>query len=181
MLIILAGLPGTGKTTLAREFVRRTNAIYLRIDSIEQAIRNSTQSKRSVDGVGYCVGYAIAEDNLKLGRTVVADSVNPLDITRDAWLSTAKCARCRSLEVELICSDVLEHRQRIESRTTDIPGLTLPNWQDVLDRESHPSPRDHTVIDTAQNTGEPSVTELATHLEIAPPEVIARNRLRQVE
>lgn len=38
MLIIFGGLPGTGKTTIARELARQTGAMHLRIDSIEQAI-----------------------------------------------------------------------------------------------------------------------------------------------
>ncbi|WP_371126640.1 AAA family ATPase [Variovorax sp. EL159] len=35
MLIVLGGLPGTGKTTIAREIVARSRAVYLRIDAIE--------------------------------------------------------------------------------------------------------------------------------------------------
>ena len=38
MLIAFAGLPGTGKTSIARELARRLHATYLRIDTIEQAI-----------------------------------------------------------------------------------------------------------------------------------------------
>ena len=41
MLIVFSGLPGTGKTTIARELARQTRAVYLRIDVIEQAIRNA--------------------------------------------------------------------------------------------------------------------------------------------
>ena len=38
MLVIFAGLPGVGKTAMARELARQIGATHLRIDSIEQAI-----------------------------------------------------------------------------------------------------------------------------------------------
>ena len=85
MLIVFGGLPGTGKTTLAQELARRLSAMYLRIDTIEQAIVRSDHLS-DPGPAGYFVGYAIAADNLKHGLTVVADSVNSLAITRDAWI-----------------------------------------------------------------------------------------------
>jgi predicted kinase len=93
VLIIFGGLPGTGKTTIARELARQIGAIHLRIDSIEQAIRDCSPDAVGLDEAGYRVAYAIAEDNLRVGRTVVADSVNPLQITRDAWLARCRCSR----------------------------------------------------------------------------------------
>ena len=41
MLVVFGGLPGTGKTTLARQVADRLGATYLRIDTIEQALRSS--------------------------------------------------------------------------------------------------------------------------------------------
>ena len=34
MLIIFGGLPGTGKTTIARSLARKLSAAYVRIDSV---------------------------------------------------------------------------------------------------------------------------------------------------
>src|SRR5882757_5163068 len=107
MLIILGGLPGSGKTTIARELARQLGAVYLRIDSVEQALRDALAVAR-LDDVGYRVGYAVAEDNLRLGRTVVADCVNPIPLTRDAWVGVAVRARVGALEVEVMCSDTDE-------------------------------------------------------------------------
>ena len=60
MLIVLGGLPGVGKTTIARELAHRLGAVHIRIDSIELAIRESGVTVVSIDDAGYRVGYAIS-------------------------------------------------------------------------------------------------------------------------
>jgi predicted kinase len=124
MLIVLGGLPGVGKTTIARELAWQLGAVHIRIDSIELAIRDSGVTVVSLDDAGYRVGYAVAEDNLRLGRIVIADSVNPLAITRDAWRAVAARAEVTVAEVEVACSDKQEHRRRVEQRLGKIPALS---------------------------------------------------------
>lgn len=157
MLIIFGGLPGTGKTAIARELARRIGAVHLRIDSIEQAIRHCAAFVPPLDEAGYRVAYAVAEDNLRTGRTVIADSVNPVATTRDAWLGIARRAQSRAVEIEVTCSDAKVHRNRVEGRSAEIPGLKLPTWQDVMLREYDPWNREHLVIDTAARTVEENV------------------------
>ena len=149
MLIILTGLPGSGKSTLGWELARRLVATYLCIDTMEQAIVRSSLDVPTAEEAGYLVGYAVAVDNLRLGRTVIADSVNPIGLSRTGWRAVAAEAGCAAIEVEVVCSDSVEHRRRVETRVTDIEGLTLPTWQDVMDREYDPWDRDHVVVDTA--------------------------------
>ena len=131
---------------------RLIGALHLRIDSIEQAIRASGVASQPLNDVGYRVAYAVAEDNLRIGRTVIADSVNPLRLTREAWVSVANRVRVRAIEIEVKCSDVNEHRRRVERRTADIPGLELPTWEEVVGREYDPWDGEHLVIDTAGRT-----------------------------
>ncbi len=159
MLLILAGLPASGKSTLARGLARAFGAAYLCIDSIEQSLRDASQIDVQVEG--YAAAYAIAADNLSLGHSVVADSVNPVGITRNAWRTVGEAAQVPVIEIEVICSDGDEHRRRVESRTTDVPNLVLPAWQDVLDRDYEPWDRPRIVIDTAR---EASSTSLARAL-----------------
>lgn len=157
MLIILGGLPGVGKTTIARELARQIGAVHLRIDSIEQAIRASGVSDSTFYDAGYRVAYAVAEDNLRVGRTVIADSVNPLQATRDAWLAVGNAAQASVVEIEVKCSDAGEHRRRVERRIVDIPGLRLPTWEEVVSREYDAWNREHFVIDTAGHTAAQNV------------------------
>ena len=162
MLLIFGGLPGVGKTAIAAGLARDLAAVHLRIDSIEQAMRNSGITVSGPEG--YEVAYAIAEDNLKLGRTVVADSVNPIEVTRAAWRDVARRTGTRHIEIEIVCSDHAEHRRRVETRTADIAGHRLPTWQEVCDREYEPWEAD-IVIDTAGRGIEASISELREKLE----------------
>lgn len=157
MLIILSGLPGTGKTTIARELARQLDGVHIRIDSIEQAIRDSGVAAGPMNDAGYRVGYAVAEDNLRVGRIVIADSVNPIPASREAWRAVAKRAGTRALDVELVCSDPARHQERIETRVADIPGHRVPTWQEVVDRDYHPWQGDRLIIDTALLRVEQSV------------------------
>ncbi|MEO1068629.1 MAG: AAA family ATPase [Cyanobacteria bacterium J06638_6] len=152
MLYIFGGLPGTGKSSLSSRLARHHRAVYLRIDTIEQAIKAA--GKPLTGPEGYQVAYGLAVDNLRLGATVVADSVNPIETTRAAWRDAAELAECPYLEIEVICSDA-----------ADIAGLRLPTWQDVVDRDYAPWRTPHLVIDTAGRSLEQSFVELVDVLQ----------------
>jgi predicted kinase len=154
------GVAHRAQTTIARELASQIGATYLRIDTIEQAIRDSTTVRQPISDEGYRVAYAVAEDNLRLGRTVISDSVNPIQLSRDAWIGVAHRAHTRAAEVEVLCTDLRLHRQRVETRSADISGLRLPTWEEVISREYEPWERMHIVIDTAGRSVAESVKEL---------------------
>ncbi len=164
MLIVFSGLPGAGKSTLARALADRIDAVHVRVDSIEQAIKNSSIGVSTVAEAGYLAGNAVAEDNLRLGRTALADSVNPLLLSRDGWRQCARRAGKAIVEVEIVCSDAAEHRRRVETRAVDIEGLNLPTWADVEAREYEPWDREPLRIDTAGKSLEVCLTDLLAEL-----------------
>ncbi|USV98833.1 AAA family ATPase [Pseudomonas pergaminensis] len=158
MLIVFSGLPGTGKTTIARELARQTGAVYLRIDVIEQAIRKAGVLAGDVGASGYGVANALALSNLQVGHTVVADCVNPVRESREAWKAVAATAKVVLLDILVTCSDREEHQRRVETRTGDIPGLIPPTWQSVLAHEYEAWESRPLEIDTALMTPEQAVT-----------------------
>jgi len=160
-LVILSGLPGVGKTSIARALAVALAGVHVRIDSIEQALRDAGLA---VYDHGYRVGYALAADNLRVGRTVVADCVNPWPLTRREWQTIASHASARAVNVELVCSDIAEHRRRVESRAADIPGHTVPRWSEVMAHDYRPWDSERLVIDTARLSIPQSVEAIVSAL-----------------
>ncbi len=138
MLIILGGKPGVGKTSLARMAAREFGWMLVRVDTIEAVLLNGRP--RDLGPAGYEIGQAVATENLRLGRTVIADSVNPIDHTRCGWRDAAVRADAPFLEVLVTCSDHEEHRRRVERRSSGPDAPFPPSWPEVQTRVVEPWP-----------------------------------------
>ena len=127
-LTVLAGRPGTGKTTLATAFCRHRRACYLRVDAVETALaRTGVQ----VGIEGYAVAHELAVSNLLLGMDVVVDAVNASPPARAGWVEAARRGGARLVQVETSLPKAAEHRRRVEGRAADIPGHVMPSWAEV--------------------------------------------------
>ncbi|UYZ82920.1 AAA family ATPase [Entomomonas sp. E2T0] len=164
MLIIFGGLPATGKTTIAQTLAKQIKATYLRADTIEQTLALTGKIPKDMEDMGYRIGYSLATENLKLGNVVIADSVNPFNITREAWRNAAQSATSKYLEIEIICSDKTIHQQRAETRITDIANFTLPTWQKISDRYYEPWITKQLTIDTTTTSVQQAVALIQQHI-----------------
>ena len=168
-LIVLAGLPASGKSTIARELARRTGAVWLRVDSMDHAIWTSPSAPKDLEDWTYRAAQAVAADNLALGRDVIADCVNDWQAARDDREACGARADAEVVWLEVICSDPAEHRRRVETRVSDIAGLKLPDWRAVVERDYHDWDREHPVIDTAGWTIEACVEKALAVLAAPQP------------
>ncbi|MFZ0323390.1 MAG: AAA family ATPase [Actinomycetes bacterium] len=139
MLIVFAGLPGTGKTTLARLVAAQRAAAYVRVDAIEASLvaTELVPDQCHLGPDGYVIAAAVARENLLIGCDVVVDAVNSVTEARELWadLAAKQGVACRFVEV--VCSSVSVHRARVESRDFDLDAIEPPSWQRVVAREYH--------------------------------------------
>lgn len=158
VLFIFSGLPASGKSSLARLLAAEHGAAWLRIDTIEQSLRDLCGFEPQ--GEGYRLAYSLAADNLRAGLSVVADSCNPIQLTRDEWNELAARNGAIAINIEVVCSDRDEHRRRVETRASEVAGLKLPTWSEVESREYHLWTSEHITIDTAGKSITESFDEL---------------------
>lgn len=159
-LVSFSGLPGVGKTTIARSLANETGALWLWLDEIEAAMRASHMQVSDLADGGYAAAQAVALGALRQGYDVIADCVNPLPLTRNSWQQVALDAQARFLGVELICSDRSQHRFRVENRSVNLPGWVRPGWSDVIERDYLPYTEAVLRIDTALTSVDQSVARI---------------------
>lgn len=163
-LYIFSGLPGSGKSTLSQWLAVQIGAAYVRVDTIEQGLREVCSV--DVRGEGYRLAYRVAADNLRLGVSVVADSCNPIELTRREWERVAGENGARYVNIEVVCADRREHRKRVETRLSTVPGLRLPTWRDVTERDYEEWTVDRVVVETSGRSERECLEELLAKISV---------------
>jgi predicted kinase len=134
-LIVMAGLPGAGKSTIAEVVGNRLALPVVSVDPLESAILSAGIERDQPTGLAaYLVAETIAEAVLAGGAGVIVDAVNAVEPAREQW---ARLGRRQSVPVkfiEVVCSDPELHRARLEKRNRELPHLAEPTWHAVEQR-----------------------------------------------
>ena len=131
MLIVLSGLPATGKTAIAEAVARDLGAVLLSVDPVDSALASVGVEEPGPPGLAaYAVVEALAEHNLLLGGTVVVDAVNAVGEAKTFWIELARRCGARLLAVETVLADPALHRERLAGRVRDL-AIDEPTWDAV--------------------------------------------------
>jgi predicted kinase len=147
MLIVFAGLPGAGKSTLAERFGDHLGAPVLAVDTVDRSMQAMGVTEERPGVTAYVVVEALAEEHLRRGRTVVVDAVNAVEVARQQWRDLAARTGSTLRFVEVVCSDRALHRERVEERHARDPWK--PDWASVENRVFEPWSDERTIVNSA--------------------------------
>ncbi|MFC7406155.1 AAA family ATPase [Georgenia alba] len=178
LLVVVAGRPGTGKTTLAGALSARLGATCLRVDAVETALRRAGTDRPGV--AGYAVAHELAAANLRLGGHVVVDAVCPVPDSRSAWRTTAEGAQARLVQLVTVLPDPVAHERRVRERAPDLVGQRVPTWEDVVRQPWEPwdSRRDGSAVavDTTSRDAALAAAWAAVERAVGPQPLRPRGR-----
>jgi predicted kinase len=137
MLIVVAGLPGSGKSTMADDLGRALNCAVLGVDQAEAAMwRAGVSPSAPTHHAAYLVVGALAAEQLALGHDVIVDAVNGPEPARAQWRDLAAEMGAELTFIVVECGDDRVYRDRVEHRTRNIEGFPEPTWEGVLRRRA---------------------------------------------
>ncbi len=140
-LVVVGGLPGTGKSTLADGLAARLDVPVFNKDWIEASLRRDGVT-RGHDSwrVAEHLLATLAGQQLGRGQSAILDTVARPAESRAAWRTLADDADARFRLIECVCSDAALHRGRVVGRDRSIPDWDELTWSDVEDVRARSTP-----------------------------------------
>lgn len=130
-LVLFSGMPGSGKTTLARQASRQLKLPIFSKDRIQRVLRDHHLADEH-SGDGYYIILDMADEQLSLGVSVILDATFPLDHFRLVASEIAARHKAKFCAIYCHCSDDAVWEARMQSRVQYVPGWKPVGWDVVL-------------------------------------------------
>lgn len=153
-IIVVSGLPGTGKTRLAESIGSQFQVPVFSVAWVLGALAQFGVLERPDRGpMAYEIIGALLEHQLRMRQSAIADGMVGSGEVRARWRQLADRHRAGFEVIECVCSDPVVHRTRIEARRDPIPGWPDPGWDHVeaMRERYEPWAEDRLVLDSLRS------------------------------
>ncbi|MEM3615652.1 MAG: AAA family ATPase [Candidatus Methanomethylicia archaeon] len=152
MLIVIFGLPGTGKSTIADILSEKIKASILRTDEIRKMLIEKPTYSEDEREMVYRVMFIIAEYLVKQGIPCILDATFNKEERRRKIIELAERSKVPIYFIECVCDEeVVKERLRGDKRFS-----SDADWEVYLKLKSEfePIKQDHIIIDTTNGSEE---------------------------
>ena len=170
-VIVVSGLPGSGKSTVAEAVAEKLRLPIFSVDPIESSIVKSGFERSFETGLAaYLVAETLAAEQLSLGLSVIIDAVCPVREARVMWHNLADEQNSRLVIVECVLARDL-HKARIESRVRNMHGIPEVTWSEVENRRTeYPEWEEKRLVLDTSNNRENNLDKALEFIEAAEKE-----------
>jgi predicted kinase len=148
-LVVQCGLPGVGKSTVAREIADRLDGERIRSDAVRRELVDDPTYSRAEKERVYEAMLERAREALVDGRPVVLDATFERSARRDDAAALADEVGADLTLVRVVCAEEVA-RRRIRDRGDDPSEADVSVYENALDRFEPPE-RDHVTVDNSDD------------------------------
>lgn len=152
-VVVFTGLPGAGKSTLAEDLASISGSPVFSGDWLMGALKPANNVLAHLDRESYVGLYhglleTLMTRQLMFHQAAIIDGVVSGTVLA-RWQQVVDAHGARLYVIECMCSDVGEHRRRVESRVRGIPGWHEVDWDHVerMREELEPLRTDRLTLD----------------------------------
>lgn len=153
-MIVIGGVPGAGKSTLAKELSKELNIPAFSKDELEAAVsRRGLCNNKETKGVGFEIMAVLAKNQIENNNSAIFDFIASKSRIMEQW---PELLESEIKYIECICSNEDIHRERIQSRNRNIEGWYELVWEDVLTIRKYFQPLmdDRLILDSVNDLNE---------------------------
>lgn len=153
-LVLITGLPGVGKSTLAEAVGQRSGVPVFALDWLLGAAVQSAACQPDADlgELGRQLLLMLAHRQFLFGQSAIVDAPGHEPAWRAPFLALAAADEVQLRIVEVRCPDEAVHRARVTGRSRGIPGWHEFTWSHVervgLRWQPWPAGSDRLVVDS---------------------------------
>lgn len=153
-LIVMVGLPGTGKSHLSRDLAARTPAAIVESDAVRKTLFPHPTYRGQEHYLVFQRAYALVEEVIGRGISVIFDATNLIERHRKELYRIADRHGAR-LIIVLVQAPAEVVRRRLEARSQTPDSNSDAGWTvyEKMLPTVQPIRREHYVIDTSQDIG----------------------------